>query len=583
MNLRNAREFPIHDPYLIDKDLINLNDFSSMRRHWLASYPEDVPDTIDINQYSSILDILTSSCKRFAYRSAFSNFGTEISYEKLNQQTQNFACYLQNQLGIRSGDRVGIMMPNILQYPIVVFAILRIGGIVVNIDPLFRPRELTHQLNDSGVETLIFVENFADTVEKSVPNTKVKNIICTQIGDGLTFPKSLLVNSIIKYFKKGIPGHNLKNIISYNEAIKSGKNRECRDAELNHNSIAFLQYTGGTTGKSKAAILTHGNIVANVLQMQAWVNQHININQQEVFITALPLYHIFSLTANCILNISIGGNSVFITDPRNYASFVKVLKREKFSVITGVNTLLRKLLDTPGFNKINFNDLRLTLAAGMAVTNDVAEDWQIATGNPIIQAYGLTETSPAASMNPLDMDFYNGKVGLPIPATNISIKDEYGNDLEIGEIGEICIKGPQVTQGYWQHPELNKTAFTNDGFFRSGDIGVFDEKGYLEILDRKKDMILVSGFNVFPNEIEDVICNHPGVAEAAAIGIPDSIRGEQVKLFLVKSDQNLTKKDVISFCNERLTGYKIPSIIEFIEELPKSTVGKILRNKLRSQ
>jgi long-chain acyl-CoA synthetase len=551
-----------------------------MNRFWLSSYQEGVPHDVDPQAYDSIIGILDDVNRRFAEKIAFSNFGTKLSFQQFDQKSKQFAAYLQSIPGLEKGDRVAIMLPNILQYPIALFGALRGGYTIVNVDPMYKPRELIHQLNDSGAKVLLFLENFADVVEQSLPDLQLKQLISTQVGDQLNFPKSLLINTVLKYVKKMVPKHGIKSAIPFNSTLKAGENLTFSPVQLSHKDIAFLQYTGGTTGVSKGAILTHGNIVANVVQVRSWADKLL-LEGQEKIITALPLYHIFSLTANCLYIMSTGGENVLITNPRDFKGFLKLIAKEKFTVITGVNTLFRKMLDTEGFDDVDFSAIKITFGGGMAITEDVAAEWKERAGIHITEAYGLTETSPAACINPFHLHEYNGYIGLPIASTYVQIKDENGNDLGVNQTGELCIKGPQVTQGYWNLPELNDTAFTEDGYFRTGDIAQINEQGFIKIMDRKKDMILVSGFNVYPNEIDNVVSSHPSVVEAASIGIADDTTGEAIKTFVVRSDQNLTEDKLIEYCKEHLTGYKRPKIIEFVNELPKSNVGKILRKNLR--
>lgn len=551
-----------------------------MERIWLKNYHPDIPHDIDINEYSSIPDVLSQSIRDDPDNIAFSNFGTKLSFAELGEQSAKFASYCQNELSLSKGDAIAIMLPNILQYPIALLGAQRAGLIVVNVDPMYTSRELIHQLNDSGAKALLFLENFADTVEKSLGKTSVKHIVKTQVGDCLDFPKSVLINFVLKYVKKMVPSHGLTQAVNFNDAIKKGAASSLDEASLTHDDVAFLQYTGGTTGVSKGAVLTHGNMVANMLQARAWASPVLKKGQERM-VTALPLYHIFSLTANCLFIMSISGENILITNPRDFAGFIKLLKKEKFQAITGVNTLYRKMLDTPGFNEIDFSGLKITFAGGMAVTSDVAQEWKSVTGCTVVEAYGLTETSPAACINPLDIPEYNGMIGLPISSTHVKIIDLEGKDLGLNEAGELCIKGPQVTQGYWNLPELKDKTFTEDGYFRTGDIASINDEGFVKILDRMKDMILVSGFNVYPNEIDDVLSAHPKILEAAVIGVDDEVMGETVKAFIVKSDPSLTEEEIKAYCKENLTGYKRPKMIEFMDELPKSNVGKILRKELR--
>ncbi|MGH1427616.1 MAG: AMP-binding protein [Arenicella sp.] len=556
-----------------------------MNRFWLEEYQQGVPHDIDVNQYQSVADVFRQSTQEYPERIAFSNFGTQLSFSQLDKETAKMSAYYQGVLGLSKGDKVAIMLPNILQYPIALFGAQRAGLTVVNVDPMYTARELKHQLNDSGAKALVFLENFANVVEAVLPEVGVEHLVMTRVGDYLNFPKSVLINFVLKYVKKMVPKHGIQNFDLFNHVLEQGAKQldggfQNIDAELNHDDIAFLQYTGGTTGVSKGAILTHGNITANVAQARAWINPVISAGEERM-ITALPLYHIFSLTANCLYIMSMGGENILITNPRDFKGFIKILQKEKFSCITGVNTLYRKMLDTPGFDEIDFSNMKITFAGGMAVTQDVADEWKQRTGNTVVEAYGLTETSPAACINPMNLKDYNGTIGLPISSTLIKIIDAEGNDLGMNEPGELCIKGPQVTQGYWNLPELKDTTFTSDGYFRTGDIAQVNEKGYVKLLDRMKDMILVSGFNVYPNELDDVLSSHPKILEAAVIGIDDDVMGQSVKAFIVKSDDSLTEDEVKAYCKENLTGYKRPREIEFLDELPKSNVGKILRKELR--
>ena len=553
-----------------------------MEKIWLKEYPSGVPHEININEFSSLKDIIEKSCAKFSNNKAFTNFEKSITYAELEEQSRHFAAYLQKVAGLKKGDRVALMMPNLLQYPIACFGVLRAGMVVVNVNPLYTPRELEHQLKDSGAKAILILENFAHVLEQVIAKTDVKTVITTQIGDALPGLKGKIMNFAIKRIKKMIPAWKIPDTTNYNKALADGKWQEMDEVELDHSSTAFLQYTGGTTGVSKGAELTHGNMVANLLQASAWIGT-ITQEGDEAIITALPLYHIFSLTANCLVFMKLGAENILITNPRDFDGFVKTLATTRFTSITGVNTLFNALLNTPGFKDVDFSALRLALGGGMAVQKAVAEQWQEITGAPLIEAYGLTETSPAASMNPMNNKGFNGSIGVPISSTDFSIRDDDGVELAIGEVGEICIKGPQVMKGYWGLPEATAETFHPDGWFRSGDIGHVDEKGFFYISDRKKDMILTSGFNVYPNEIEGVAVMHPGILEAAAVGVVHPRSGEVVKLYVVKSDPNLTEADVIAFCRENLTGYKVPKHIEFKDELPKSNVGKILRRELRDE
>jgi long-chain acyl-CoA synthetase len=474
------------------------------------------------------------------------------------------------------------MMPNILQYPIALFGVLRAGLIAVNVNPLYTPRELEHQLKDSGAKAIIIFANSALTLEKILPQTSVKHVLVTQIGDMLNFPKNYIVNFVLKNVKKMVPDYNLPNALDFKTCVQKGDESQLKPVSLTHNDIAFLQYTGGTTGVAKGAILTHGNIVSNMLQAKAWIKNFI-ADGQEIVITPLPLYHIFSLTANCFVFSGIGALNILITNPRDIPGFVKELKKWKFTAFTGVNTLFNGLLNNEEFRKLDFSSLKVTLGGGMAVQKAVADKWKQVTNRPLIEAYGLTETSPAACINPMTLKDYNGFIGLPISSTEIEIKNDNGEALPIGEVGEICIRGPQVMKGYWMRPEETEKVMTTDNYFRSGDLGFMNAEGYVKIVDRKKDMILVSGFNVYPNELEDVICMNPKVLEAAAVGIPDEKSGEAVKIYVVKKDQSLTSEELMKYCRENLTSYKLPRHIEFKTELPKTNVGKILRKDLREE
>lgn len=548
---------------------------------WFSHYDSWVPHEIDVNEYKSINHIISDSFKKFSDRPSFHCMGKGYTYGELQELSERFASYLQNELGLKKGDRIALMMPNILQYPIALFGILRAGLIVVNVNPLYTERELQHQLKDSGAETIVIFANSARTLENILSETPIKNIIITQIGDMLGFPKSLIVNSVIKYVKKMVPSFSLPSAIEFKDALAKGDASSFKEVDCTHDDTAFLQYTGGTTGVSKGAVLTHKNIVANMLQAKAWIKGMLK-EGEEIIITPLPLYHIFSLTANCFIFSSIGAQNILITNPRDIPGFVKELKKWKFTAFTGVNTLFNGLLNNDDFKNVDFSALKIALGGGMAVQKAVAEEWKKVTGVPLIEAYGLTETSPAACINPLTMKDYNGNIGLPIPSTDVCIKaDESDDNLATGEVGEICIKGPQVMAGYYNRPEETQKVMTSDGYFRTGDIGIMNEDGYFKIVDRKKDMILVSGFNVYPNEVEDAIVHHPKVLEVAAVAKKDECSGEVVKIFVVKKDPSLTEEELFAFSKTQLTGYKRPKFIEFRDELPKSNVGKILRKELR--
>jgi len=486
---------------------------------WLSSYDSGVPEEVDMGEFSSLKDIIETSCRNFATRPAFTNMGTTLTYQQIEIYSRAFGAYLQQELKLPQGSRVAVMMPNTLQYPVAIFGALRAGMVVVNVNPQYTARELQHQLSDAGVDVLVIMENFAHTFEAVSDQVSVKHVLTTKIGDMLKFPRGVIVNSVVKYVKKMVPPFTLPGSDSFSNALKRGAQFKLQDVTLNHGDLAFLQYTGGTTGVAKGAMLSHGNLVANLQQSAAWMADQ-TVGGEDVIITALPLYHIFSLTANCLTFIKFGGENVLITNPRDFDGFVKELTRHKFTAFTGVNTLFNALLNTPGFERVDFSHLRLALGGGMAVQRAVAEKWKAVTGKALVEAYGLTETSPAACINPMTLKDFNGSIGLPISSTSVFIRDDDNNSLPIGEVGEICIQGPQVMQGYWQRPEATAEVMTPDGALRTGDLGRMDERGYVYITDRKKDMIVVSGFNVYPNELESVIVTHPGVLEAAAIGVP---------------------------------------------------------------
>ena len=553
----------------------------SNERPWLKHYPDGVPAEIDINQYPSVVAVLEESFERFRERPAFASFGKQLSYGQIDAMSKQFAGYLTGELKLVKGDRIAIMMPNVLQYPIALFGALRAGLIVVNTNPMYTARELKHQLEDSGAKAIVVLDNFAATLQQVVAETHVKHIVTTGIGD-LLGPKGILVNFVVKNIKKLVPAFNLPTAVRFKDALSRGGRHQVTTPAISHDDIAFLQYTGGTTGVAKGAMLTHGNMVANMLQAGSWIGSNLRAGQ-EVVITALPLYHIFSLTANGLVFMRLGGLSWLITNPRDMPGFVKELKASGFTALTGVNTLFNGLLNTPGFADLDFSKLHLSLGGGMAVQRAVAERWKKVTGCTLVEAYGLTETSPAACINPLDLKEYNGSIGLPVSSTDAAIWSEDNQPLGIGEVGELMIHGPQVMKGYWQRPDETIKVLGGDGWLHTGDIAKMDENGYFYIVDRKKDMILVSGFNVYPNEVEDAVMQHPGVAEVAAIGMPDEHSGEVVKIFVVRKDPNLTVEELKQFCKENLTGYKRPKVIEFRDALPKTNVGKILRRELRDE
>lgn len=544
---------------------------------WLKSYPKGVPEFIAELDHNSVFELIENACKKHANRTAFVNFGVSISYKQLDDMSRNLAAYLQSKFN--KGDAVAIMMPNLLQYPIAVFGILRAGMVVTNTNPLYTPRELKHQLNDSSAKAIIVIENFASTLEEVIDDTTVEEVITTQIGDLLGTIKGSIMSFMVKKVKKMVPTFNLSNTTPFNKMLKMGQSLSYERPEISLDDIAFLQYTGGTTGVSKGAMLTNRNLVSNVEQVRAW-NEGTLMEGKEIVITALPLYHIFALNANCLLFTIFGAKNILITNPRDMPGFVKELSKHKFTAITGVNTLFNGLLNTPGFDQIDFTPLRLTLGGGMAVQKDTATRWKKLTGTTLLEAYGLTETSPAACINPADLEDFNGMIGLPISSTECKIIDDDGGLTPNGESGELCIRGPQVMKGYLNRPEATAESIDSEGWFKTGDIAVMNEEGYFKIVDRKKDMILVSGFNVFPNEIEDAACLHPGIVECAAVGVPCEKSGEAVKLFVV-TNTKLSEDDIKNHCRENLTGYKVPRHIEFRDELPKTNVGKILRKDLR--
>jgi long-chain acyl-CoA synthetase len=549
---------------------------------WQKHYPAGVAAEVTPSDYASLKALIEESFEKYARLPAFTSMGHTITYADVDRQSRAFGAWLQKNAGLQKGDRVAVMMPNILQYPIAVFGILRAGFVAVNVNPLYTPRELEHQLNDSGAKAIVILENFACTLEKVLAKTDVRHVLVTGVGDLLPNPKGWITNFVIRKVKKMVPAWNIPDALPFTRALADGARSTMDDVELDHEDIAFLQYTGGTTGVSKGAVLTHRNLVANVLQARAWMSSAI-VEGKEIVITALPLYHIFSLTANLLTFASVGGQNILIANPRDFEGFVKELGRYPFTFISGVNTLFNALLNTPGFKELDFSHLRLALGGGMAVQRPVAEEWERVTGKPLLEAYGLTETSPAACINPLDSEGFNGSIGLPISSTYVSIRNDDGEELPIGEIGELCIKGPQVMAGYWNRPEETARTMFEGGWLRTGDMARMDEKGFCYIEDRKKDMILVSGFNVYPNEVESVAASHPGVLECAAVGIPDEKSGEIVKLFVVRKDPALDEKTLRDFCRSELTGYKVPKRVEFRDELPKTNVGKILRRELRDE
>jgi long-chain acyl-CoA synthetase len=551
-----------------------------MERIWLKSYPQGVSAEVKWDQYRSLGELFEQCTRQYADRPAFHSMGKTISFGELERAARDFGAWLQSK-GLAKGARVAIMMPNCLQYPVAAFGTLRAGYTVANVNPLYTARELEHQLKDSGAEVIVILENFAATLAEVLPRTPVKHVVLAALGDMLGL-KGLLVNLVVRKVKKMVPPYSLPGALRWNDVLAEGAGKELKPFETGHDDIAFLQYTGGTTGVSKGAVLLHRNILANIEQAAAWLLPGMK-DEQAVIITALPLYHIFSLTVNCLLMMKIGGLNILITNPRDIPGFVKELGRHKYNIITGVNTLFNAFLNNPEFLKLDFSPLRICVGGAMAVQKAVADKWKQVTGRTLLEGYGLTETSPCATMNPLDLQDYSGSIGLPLPSTEVALRDDNDQDVPLGQPGEICIRGPQVMQGYWQRPDETAKVLGKDGFLHTGDVGVMDEKGFVRIVDRKKDMILVSGFNVYPNEIEQVVAMHPGVLEVAAIGVPDEHSGEVPKIFVVKKDPALTEEALLKHCQEHLTGYKRPRHVEFRVELPKTNVGKILRRALRDE
>lgn len=547
---------------------------------WFKSYPKGVEHEIDPSRYNSILDIIDKSVSEFHDLTAFENMGKKLTYAEVDELSKHFASYLQNVAGLKKGDRIALQMPNCLQYPVALLGALRAGLVVVNTNPLYTPREMKHQFVDSGTVAIVIVANFACHLEEVIADTSINTVIVTQLGDLLGGLKKTVVNFVVKRIKKMVPAYNLPQAISFNKALTLGAGQAFTQPEIHGKDVSFLQYTGGTTGVAKGATLSHSNIVANIMQGDQWFLQ--TEKGEELVVTALPLYHIFALTVNCFLMFSIGAHNLLITNPRDMKAFLKDLKKVKMTVFTAVNTLFNGLLHQPEFAKVNFSKLKYSIGGGMAVQSAVAKHWNEVTGHPLAEGYGLSETSPLLTCNPLDGTERMGTIGLPVSSTELCIMDEKGNQLGVGEVGEICARGPQVMDGYWQRADETKETFFDD-WFRTGDIGSMDEDGFFKIVDRKKDMILVSGFNVYPNEIEDVIVGHSKVLEVAAIGVPDERTTEAVKVFVVKKDPSLTAEEVMEYCKEDLTNYKRPKHIEFVDELPKSNVGKIIRRKLREQ
>lgn len=551
-----------------------------MERLWLANYPAGVPSEIDTRKYSSLVDLCDEACLRYRGNRAFGNIGTFLTFAEIDRHARDFAAYLQTTVKIKPGDRVALMMPNILQYPIALLGVLRAGGIVVNTNPEYTPRELRHQLKDSGAKTIVILENVLHVLADTIDDTAVDTIIVTRLGEMMPFPKSFMFNFIGRraFGKSDVP--SLANTVGYKDVLQRGSRQQLEPVELSHDDLAFLQYTGGTTGVAKGAMLSHGNVIANVLQVAAWFNENVTPGR-EIVITALPLYHIYALTVNCFSFMYQGAMNYLITNPRDLDHFIKELKRVRFTAITGVNTLFKLLAMHEEFSTVDFSGLKYSNGGGMAIQKSVAERWQSLTQCVLSEGYGLTEASPVVCINRFDADHFTGCIGLPVPSTECCIRDDDGRTLGINEPGELCVRGPQVMQGYWQRPEAAASVFTKDGWLKTGDIAIMREDGYFKIVDRKKDMIVVSGFNVYPNEIEEVVASHPGVSEVAAIGVADPKTTEAVKIVVVRSDPTTTEQDILEHCRRELTGYKRPKIIVFAEELPKTNVGKILRRSVR--
>ena len=550
-----------------------------MDKIWIKTYPTGVPAEISIDHVPSLVALFEDACRKYADKMAYVSMGREMTYGELDSLTRDFAGWLQS-LGLQKGDRVALMMPNLLQYPVALFGTLRAGCVVVNCNPLYTPRELEHQLKDSGATAIVIVENFANTLQQVIAKTVVKHVVVTPMGEMLGMLKGTLVNLVVRHVKKLVPAWSLPGSINFTSALAAGRRHGLDPVTLGHDDLAFLQYTGGTTGVSKGAMLTHANISSNVMQAYSWIKPVVN-EGEEFIITALPLYHIFALTANCLTFLMIGARNLLIANPRDIPGFVKEWAKYPITVVTGVNTLFNALLNNPEFAALDFSTMKVTLGGGMAVQGPVADRWRKVTGTPLLQAYGLTETSPAATINPLHMTEFNGSIGLPISSTEVAIRDDSGKEVPLGQVGEICIRGPQVMKGYWQRPEETANVMCGDGFLKTGDMGYIDHLGYVFLVDRKKDMILVSGFNVYPNEVEEAVAMHEGVSDVAAIGVHDDNSGEAVKIFVVRKDPNLTAEELIAHCRKQLTGYKVPKHVEFRADLPRTNVGKILRRALK--
>ncbi|HWU43770.1 MAG TPA: AMP-binding protein [Bdellovibrio sp.] len=551
-----------------------------MEKIWLKHYPVGIAPEIDLNSYQSLTDIYDESIRKFGEKKAFTNMGVTLTFSQLDEKVAQFASFLQNELKLKKGDRIALQMPNVLQFPIVVFAALRSGLVIVNTNPLYTPKEMRHQFKDSGAKAIVILANFAAHLEEIIKDTNIESVVVTELADLFPAPKRILVNSVVKYIKKMVPSYNLPQAYTFRQALELGAMRPMQKVATTHQDLAFLQYTGGTTGVAKGAMLTHRNVLANMLQIRAWMSPKL-VEGEEVAIAALPLYHIFALALNCLALLKMGAENVLITNPKDISGFIKDLKKLHFTVMSGVNTLFNALMHNPEFVTVDFKKVKISVGGAMTLQKAVAEKWMELTKSVIVEGYGLTEASPVVSCNPIDGSDKVGTIGLPVPSTDVKLVDDDGKEVAHGEAGELCCKGPQVMKGYWNRPDETALVLNAEGWLRTGDIATVDDQGFFKIVDRKKDMILVSGFNVYPNEVEEAIASHPGVMEVAAIGVPDEHSGEIVKLVVVKKDPNLTAEEVIAYAKKSLTNYKVPRLVEFRTELPKTNVGKILRRALR--
>ncbi|WP_413293723.1 AMP-binding protein [Bdellovibrio sp. HCB185ZH] len=551
-----------------------------MEKIWLKNYPAGIGPEIDPNEYQSLTDIYDEAVRKFSSRKAFTNMGVSLTFAELDQKVNHFASFLQNELKLKKGDRIAIQMPNLLQFPVAAFAALRVGLTIVNTNPLYTAHEMQHQFKDSGAKAIVIMANFANHLQTIIKDTQIESVVITELADLFPTPKRILVNSVVKYIKKMVPKYDIPQAYTFRQALELGAMRPHQNVKTNHEDLAFLQYTGGTTGVAKGAMLTHKNVISNMMQIREWMRPKLE-EGREIAIAALPLYHIFALTVNCLALLKMGAENILITNPKDIPGFIKELKARPFSVVSGVNTLFNALMNNPEFASIDFKSVRVSVAGAMTLQKPVTEKWIKMTNSVIVEGYGLTEASPVVSCNPIDGTDRVGTIGLPMPSTDVKLIDEDGNEVKQGEAGELCAKGPQVMRGYWNRPEETAAVLSPDGWLKTGDIATVDTDGFFKIVDRKKDMILVSGFNVYPNEVEEVIASHPGVLEVAAIGVPDEHSGEIVKVVIVKKDPSLTPEDVIAHARKSLTGYKIPKLVEFRTELPKTNVGKILRRALR--